>query len=81
MNTQTFLACIPDWALNALINGYFDDLTAEQANQVNDWTDLIAPNGFICGEPNEWDQPDSPMIPSFGPIAPAVVVWFTIFVD
>lgn len=81
MNTQTLLACIPDRALNALINGYFDDLTAEQAKQMNDWTSRIAPNGFICGEPNEWDQPGSPMIPSFGPIAPAVVVWFTIFVD
>lgn len=79
MNCNYFLVSVPDWALCALINHDFTGLSGEQIEAVKTWCDTIAPDGYICSEPDEHDQPNGRTIPAFGPLAPASVVWFTIF--
>lgn len=84
---KTYLAAIPVWALDTLINwdygkGRYPHLTREQSHVLNEWLERIdACEGFICHEPNEYDQPDTPMLPAFGDVCETAVCYFSIMND
>lgn len=88
MNRTTYLVALPIWALDTLIHfpyrrNKYNGLTHEQSKQLNEWLDLIDPNdyGFICHVPEEDDQPNTSVIPTFGGLTPSAICYFSIYHD
>lgn len=88
MNRTTYLVAVPNWAVPTLVTfayrcGRYPGLTGEQSKQLNDWLSQIDPNdcGFIMHDPEEGDQPNTPVIPSFGGICAATVCYISIYHD
>lgn len=88
MTTTTYLVALPEWAVPVLVTwdygkGIYQGLTGEQSKQLNKWLETIDPDGygFICHEPEEGDQKNTPIIPAFGGLAPAVMCYITIYHD
>lgn len=81
---KTYLVAIPNWALDTLINwdyrkGKYPHLTKEQSSILNEWLELMDKGiGFICHEPNEYDQPNVPMLPAFGEVCDTTLCYFSI---
>ena len=87
MNYTTYQVAVPNWAISTLITWDYDnmhrndDLTRDQAQDLNDWLRRINPHmlGFVLHDPEEHDQPNVPMIPAFGDICDCTLCYFTIY--
>lgn len=85
---KTYLVALPFWALDTLINwdyrkGRYPNLTREQSRELNEWLERVDPNGlgFICHVPEDYEQPNCPMIPAFGAVCDSALCYFSVMND